>query len=156
MATSVSWLGLTLCLLVLALAGINAESATTSEAAYRAMRLFSDWLLLPLSLTTAVTGLVLALGSKWGLARYRWVWIKFWLTLALILATVAFFRTGIDSAVTAVDAGRAVENPDDLVYPPVVSGLGYLFMTALSVLKPWGLTRRGQRLRRNGRPAGRG
>ena len=35
----------------------------------------------------------------------------------------------------------------DLVVAPSVATATYLFITAISVLKPWGLTRRGRRLR---------
>ncbi|MET4927654.1 hypothetical protein P3L51_35755, partial [Streptomyces sp. PSRA5] len=38
--------------------------------------------------------------------------------------------------------------PDiSLVAAPSVATAAYLFMTVISVLKPWGLTRRGRRLR---------
>ncbi len=37
--------------------------------------------MVPVALLALVTGLVLALGTPWGLARHRWVWTKFWLTL---------------------------------------------------------------------------
>ena len=57
-----------------------------------------------------------------------------------------------------VAAGQAVSDPASLVAPPVVSGSLYLFMTAISVLKPWGPTRRGRRMggRRVPAPAGEG
>ncbi|GAB2912099.1 DUF2269 domain-containing protein [Streptomyces mayteni] len=141
---SVGWLGLTLCLLVLGIAGATTDSAATAEAAYRAMKIFGDWLIAPLALTTFGSGLVLSLGTPWGLARYRWVYAKFWLTLGAGLASLFLFRAGIDNAAAEVAAGRAASDPSALVAPPVVSLSLYLFMTAISVLKPWGPTRRGR------------
>ncbi|TDC76205.1 DUF2269 domain-containing protein [Streptomyces hainanensis] len=141
---SVGWLGLTLCLLVLGIAGATTGSAATAEAAYRAMNIFGDWLIAPLALTTFASGLVLSLGTPWGLARYRWVYAKFWLTLGAGLASLFLFRAGIADAAAEVAAGRAVSDPAALVAPPVVSLSLYLFMTAISVLKPWGPTRRGR------------
>ncbi|MDT0320135.1 DUF2269 domain-containing protein [Streptomyces millisiae] len=144
---SVGWLGLTLCLLVLGIAGATTDSAATAEAAYRAMKIFGDWLIAPLALTTFASGLVLSLGTPWGLARYWWVYVKFWLTLGAGLASLFLFRAGIDDAAAEVAAGHPVSDPASLVAPPVVSLGLYLFMTAISVLKPWGRTRRGRAAR---------
>jgi hypothetical protein len=111
------------------------------------MKLFADWLLLPLAFLTLVSGLVLSLGTPWGLARHRWVYIKFWLTLATTTATVFALRPGVGSAITAVSAGGPLPDAGDVLFGPIVSLSAYLFMTVISVLKPWGLTRRGRRLR---------
>ncbi|MFE1769910.1 DUF2269 domain-containing protein [Streptomyces sp. NPDC059008] len=145
-AVSVSWLGLTLGLLTLSVTGFTAGSPETAAVAYRAMKIFSDWLVLPIALVTLVSGLVLSLGTAWGLARHRWVFIKFWLTLVTVLLTVFSLRPGIDQLAAEAAAGSAV--PDvGLVVAPAVATATYLFITAISVLKPWGLTKRGRRLR---------
>ncbi|GGQ12979.1 hypothetical protein GCM10010279_20890 [Streptomyces mutabilis] len=117
------------------------------EAGVRAMKLFADWLLLPLALLTLVSGAVLALGTPWGLARHRWVFTKFWLTLATTTATVFALRPGVNAAVTEVAAGGPLPDAGDVLFGPVVSLSAYVFMTVLSLLKPWGLTGRGRRLR---------
>ncbi|WP_369194696.1 DUF2269 family protein [Streptomyces djakartensis] len=142
---SAGWLGLTLGLLALGATAATTGSAATVEASVRAMKLFADWLLLPAAFLTLLSGLVLSLGTKWGLARYRWVYTKFWLTLATITATVFALRPGVDSAVAAVTAGGPLPDAGDVLFGPVVSLSAYAFMTVISVLKPWGKTRRGTR-----------
>ncbi|MEV5043958.1 DUF2269 domain-containing protein [Streptomyces griseoincarnatus] len=152
---SAGWLGLSAGLLALGVAA-NTGSPVTVEAAVRSVQLFADRLLLPIALLTLGSGLVLALGTPWGLARHRWVWTRFWLTLATTTATVFALRPGVNDAVAAVSAGHALPDGGDVLAGPVVSLSAYLFMTAISVLKPWGATRRGRRLReaaRKGRPA---
>ncbi|MGI5469834.1 DUF2269 domain-containing protein [Streptomyces sp. CA-132043] len=170
---SVAWLGLTLGLLALGIAaaaaaaedGASGSTGTTSgagasstagtssaavdlaRAAYRSMKVFVDWLIVPLALLTLVTGLVLSLGTPWGLARHRWVVTKFWLTLGAVAATVFALRTQVNSAAAAVTAGRPVPPEVDLVAAPAVALTLYVFLTAVSVLKPWGPTARGRRLR---------
>ncbi|MCX2179133.1 DUF2269 domain-containing protein [Streptomyces sp. SKN60] len=140
-AVSVAWLGLSLGLLTLGLTAYTTQDPSLTQAAYRAMKVFADWLLAPVALVTFGSGLVLSLGTPWGLARHRWVWIKFWLTLATAAATIFALRPEIAHA-------AAAGVPDSsLVGAPVVSTTAYLFMTAISVLKPWGLTRRGRHLR---------
>ncbi|MDN3290154.1 DUF2269 domain-containing protein [Streptomyces thermocarboxydus] len=148
---SAGWLGLSAGLLALGLAANTTGSAATLEAAVRSMRLFADWLLLPVALLTLVSGLVLALGTPWGLARHRWVWTKFWLTLATTTATAFALRPGVNEAVAAVSAGGPLPGGGDVLFGPVVSLSAYVFMTVISVLKPWGLTRRGRRLRQAAR-----
>ncbi|WP_369169108.1 DUF2269 domain-containing protein [Streptomyces sp. R28] len=142
-----SWLGLTLGLLALGITAATTGAAATVEASVRAMKLFADWLLLPVAFLTLVSGLVLSLGTPWGLARHRWVYIKFWVTLATTTATVFALRPGVNSAVAAVAAGGPLPDAGDVLFGPIVSLSAYVFMTVISILKPWGLTRRGRRLR---------
>ncbi|MFD7321320.1 DUF2269 family protein [Streptomyces sp. NPDC059875] len=140
-AVSVAWLGLSAGLLTLGITAWTTGDPSLTAASYRAMKVFADWLLAPVAVTTLVSGLVLSLGTPWGLARHRWVWIKFWITLATAAATVFALRPEIEHA-------AAAGVPDaSLVAAPAVSTTAYLFMTAISVLKPWGLTRRGCRAR---------
>ncbi|WP_435854993.1 DUF2269 family protein [Streptomyces massasporeus] len=141
---SACWLGLSLGLLALGITAATTGSPATVEASVRAMKLFADWLLLPVAFLTLLSGLLLSLGTKWGLARYRWVYTKFWLTLATTTATVLALRPGVNSAVTAVAAGGPLPDAGDVLFGPVVSLSAYVFMTVISVLKPWGKTRRGR------------
>jgi hypothetical protein len=145
---SVGWLGLTLGLLVLGITGAATGSPETAAAVYRSMKIFGDWLVVPISLLSLTTGLVLSLGTPWGLARHHWVHVKFWLTLAATGASIFALRATIDAAATAVSrgSGTAATAPS-LVAAPSVALTLYVFMTAISVLKPWGLTTRGRRLR---------
>ncbi len=102
---SAGWLGLSLGLLALGVTAATTASPGALEAGVRAMQLFADRLLLPLALLTLLSGVVLALGTPWGLARHRWVFTKFWLTLATTAATAFVLRPAVDSAAEAVAAG---------------------------------------------------
>ncbi|MEV4333868.1 DUF2269 domain-containing protein [Streptomyces sp. NPDC049597] len=143
-AASAGWLGLTLGLLALALTAFTTGSVPAIEASYLSMKVFTDWLVLTLAFLTLFSGLVLSLGTKWGLARHWWVFIKFWLTLATTTASVLALRPGVNEAAGSVASGAVVADPRDLVMGPAVSLAAYLFMTVISVLKPWGTTRRGR------------
>ncbi|WP_447038587.1 DUF2269 family protein [Streptomyces sp. DSM 118878] len=141
------WLGLTLGLAALALTALVTESPAATEAAVRSMKVFSDWLVLPLAVLTLLSGLLLSVGTPWGLARHRWVYTKFWLTLITTAASAFALRPGINETVTTVAAGEPITDAAGLIAGPLVSLAAYAFMTVLSVLKPWGLTRRGQKQR---------
>ncbi|CAM5490363.1 hypothetical protein SATRM34S_03511 [Streptomyces atroolivaceus] len=75
-----------------------------------------------------------------GLVRHRWVWTKLWLTMITTGLSIFSLRPGIEAA--ARGTTRV-----DLVVAPSVAAATYVFITAISVLKPWGPTRRGRRLR---------
>lgn len=146
-AVSVSWLGLTVGLLALGITAYTCADASVTEAAYRSMKVFGDWLVIPIGLLTLISGVVLSLGTHWGLARHRWVWVKFWLTLDTLAASALALRPQINGA-------AASGHPDlSLVSAPTVASSAYFFMTAISVLKPWGLTARGREYRDQRRTA---
>lgn len=86
------------------------------------------------------------MGAWWGLAGYRWVHTKFWLPLITVLLSVFLLRPGISRL--AAEAGAGVPAPDiSLRVAPSVATVTCLFLTADSVLKPWGPAKRGCRLR---------
>ncbi|WP_046494293.1 hypothetical protein [Streptomyces odonnellii] len=140
-ATSVSWLGLTLGLLTLGVTAYTTDAPATTQASYDAMKILANWLIVPVALLALVSGLVLSLGTPWGLARHWWVSIKLWLTLITFVATVFALRPTINQA-----AVLGIPNTS-LIAAPTVASSAYFFMTAISVLKPWGPTRRGRRHR---------
>ena len=66
----------------------------------------SGWyVLLPLAVATVVTGLLMALGTKWGLFRHYWVLISFLLTC--FAATILILH--MPSVSSAADVARRAE-----------------------------------------------
>ncbi|GAB2741187.1 DUF2269 domain-containing protein [Kitasatospora kifunensis] len=144
--SSVSWLALMLCLLTLGTAGLTTRDAETLRSAYRAMQLLGGVLILPLSLLTLVSGLILSLGTPWGLFRFRWISTKFWLTLAAAAASLFAFTARLNEAahvvaqhptgpISAMNLGFIRYN---LVIIPAVALIVYTSNVVLSVVKPWG------------------
>ncbi|MGW4112644.1 hypothetical protein ACWEFJ_17380 [Actinosynnema sp. NPDC004786] len=131
--TSVGWLGVTIGMLVLALAAFDAPQL------YQAMSLLGDAVVLPLALAALVTGVVLSLGTKWGLVRHKWVLAKFALTVVAVVATTFSLRSALHEAADGV-VGTA---GGDVLTAACVSLTLYTVNTALSVFKPWGRTRWG-------------
>ncbi|AUG79423.1 hypothetical protein CFP65_4695 [Kitasatospora sp. MMS16-BH015] len=155
--SSVGWLGLMLCLLTLGLAGLLTDRAETLRSAYRVLPLLGDALVLPLSLASLLTGLVLSLGTPWGLFRYHWVTVKFWLTLAATAASAFALTARLHEAARLVErhpTGGIAElhlgsTRYELVIIPAVALSVYLAEVVISVAKPWG-----RRRSRRGRPTG--
>ena len=87
----------------LAVAGLSSQDAEMMRAAYLAMGLTAWFVIVPLSFASLVTGLVQALGTKWGLFRRYWVLVKFLIaifaTIVLLIHTQPGRRSGRDDIV---------------------------------------------------------
>src|ERR671914_2991648 len=82
---STGWIGGVVAYLALAVAAVTTQDADTVRATWIGMELTGWFAIVPLALASLLTGLVMALGTKWGLFRHYWVLISLALT---ILATV--------------------------------------------------------------------
>ena len=141
--TSVGWLGLDLGLLALGVTGRWFTPGDGELGVYRAIDLLGYAVVLPVALVAAVSGVVLSLGTYWGLLRYRWVVIKLVLTLVALVATVFALLPQMDRAVANCLAGGGPgASGNSLVAAPIVAGVLYTTATALSVYKPRGSRRR--------------
>jgi hypothetical protein len=158
---SVGWIGAVVAYLALGVAAANAQDAQTVRAAWIAMELTGWFAIVPLALASLLTGLVMALGTTWGLFRHYWVLISFVLT---IFATVVLLFHMPDVSLMAAVAREAEGESlngvsrhlyarlgdSDLLHP----GLGLVVLLVIQVLnvyKPRGMTRYGQRKQREQR-----
>ncbi|MFG2000774.1 hypothetical protein ACGFNU_16680 [Spirillospora sp. NPDC048911] len=137
---SITWLGLDIGLLTLTITGLATEDPQTLRAAYISMRLFGDLLLIPAGLLTLLTGLVLSLGTHWGVTRHWWVLAKVVLTLTAVTLTIFSLRPGLHEAAEAAIATPLDDGGPDSLAPPIVSLTMYVTMVVLSVFRPWSRT----------------
>jgi hypothetical protein len=145
-ACSVGWLGAVAGFLVLSIAGLTSHSAEIVRAAYLAMNLIGQFLIVPLSLAALVSGLVQSLGTHWGVFRYYWVTAKFALTVGATLLLVLHQFTAVAGAAGLVSGVSANSVRDaelrrvgiQLVADASLAIGVLLTATALSVYKPWG------------------
>src|SRR6266487_7208905 len=82
---SVGWIGVVVAYLALGVAAVTTQEAQTVRAAWIAMEVTGWYVIVPLALASLLSGLVMALGTPWGLFRHYWVLLSLVLT---ILATV--------------------------------------------------------------------
>ena len=152
--SAVSWIGVDLVMGVLSFRGLSTDDPQTLATAYGGLAMFCVPLLLTLGLLTLTTGVVLGLGTRFGLVRHWWVVAKLVITVVLcVLVLVALQPTLADAAAqTAVVDGtlpaRLTDVRRNMIFPPLVSTSALLFASWLSVYKPWGVTRRGRRFLR--------
>lgn len=130
------------------------------RAAYIAMERIAWFVIVPFAFTSLITGLVMSLGTKWGLFRHYWVLAKFLInSLAVILLLL---HTRLISVVanaaaegtlsTANLGGRRIQ----LVAVAGAALLALFVATTLPVFKPRGMTPYGQRKQQNRSETSRG
>ncbi|WP_198025347.1 hypothetical protein [Brachybacterium phenoliresistens] len=144
-----TWLGMDVVLGILVAAALRADGPTSAVMA-RAIGVFVGLPLVAAAVATLVSGIVLGLGSKYGLLRYWWVGVKLVLTVVLTVLVIVVLVPSVaelaEAAAASQEAGGAGSArfvfDRQLIYPPVVSTAALLFAAAISVIKPWG--RRGR------------
>jgi len=72
-ASAGAWLGVDVAMAVLIVTALVADDPATKALSYRALELVAVVPLLACGLVCLLTGIVLGLGSRWGLVRYWWV-----------------------------------------------------------------------------------
>lgn len=143
---AVGWIGAVLAYLALGVAAVTTEEVETVRAAWTAMEVTGWYVIVPLALASILTGLIMALGTKWGLFRHYWVSISFVLT---VFATVILLLHMPSVTATAelaqeTEGARLEALGGDLGHPSI--GLVVLLVVqVLNVYKPPGLTRYGWR-----------
>lgn len=149
---SLGWIGAVVGYLVLGAAAVTSRDAQTVRAAWIAMELTGWYAILPLAGGALVTGLVMSLGTSWGLFRHYWVVFTFGLTLVCTAVLVFHMPTVSAGAAIARHADPAVlfALGGDLFHP-AVGLLVLLVITWLNMFKPKGLTRYGWRRQREPR-----
>jgi hypothetical protein len=137
-----SWLGIDVVVAVLVGVGWFADDPAQRGAAYQALGWFVVWPMLTAGLVSLASGVVLGVGSKYGLLRYWWVAVKLVLNLVLCTLIVVALRPGMPEVVAhgqAIAAGAASDFDAALLFfPPAVSLVALTVATALAVFKPWG------------------
>jgi hypothetical protein len=143
---SIGWIGAVFVYLALGLGAATSEDVQTVRAAWAAMEITGWYVIVPLALASLLTGLVMALGTKWGLFRHYWVLISFALTVLATVVLLLHMPTVSSMADVAQEAeGATLEGlGGDLLHPGV--GLGILLVVqVLNLYKPTGMTRYGWR-----------
>lgn len=149
---SVGWIGAVVAYLILGVAATTSRDIQTVRSAWTAMELTGWYAIVPLALASLVTGVVMALGTKWGLFRHYWVLFSFVLTVfatVILLLHMPTVSSTADNAQRAEGAGLEALG-GDLFHP----GVGLVLLLGVQVLnlyKPQGLTRYGWRKQQEAR-----
>lgn len=147
---SVGWIGMILAMDSMAAAAAITDAPDTQRAVFEMMLLLDELYLGLMSFFALLTGLLGAVGTMWHLLRRRWVATKFYLTLAIMCLGFGYNHPLISKGNHLVHTGAPVSTVRDSAAIPLVVGATIpvtllVFMTLVSLYKPWGLTRYGRR-----------
>ena len=143
---SVGWIGAVVAYLALGVSAVTSQDMQTVRGAWIAMELTGWFAIVPLALASLLTGLVMSLGTPWGLVRHYWVLITLALTILCTVILLLHMPTVSHLAGMArqADGAQLRELGGDLLHP----GIGLLVLlviTVLNVYKPRGMTPYGWR-----------
>jgi len=150
---SLGWIGAAFAYLALGIAAGTSHDQLIIRTSWLAMDLVGWYVVVPLAIASLLTGILMSLGTRWGLLRHYWV------VIALVLTTIAaiVLLLHMPAVSTAAEAARYADDAGlqalggDVIHP----GLGVLVLLTVAVLnvyKPRGVTRYGRRSSSGGAP----
>lgn len=146
LTVSMGWIGAAGAYWALAFWVAFSQNAKTVSAGWMAMEIIGWSVLVPLSAATVLTGLLMSVGSPWGLFRHYWVVISLVVT---VVATGVLILHMPDVSLAAAAAQKPGAGGLDHVGSDLFhSTLGIATLVGVAVLniyKPRGLTRYGWR-----------
>lgn len=147
-AASVGWLGAVAGFLPLAVMALGSSDERAVRSAFLGMALMGRLVIVPLSLASLLTGLVVSLGGPWGLFRHYWVMAKLAINI-LSIAILLKYMQSLNRLAALAESGVAPRDPSSVLHASLALA-ALLTATALSVYKPWGLTPYGSKQQERG------
>jgi hypothetical protein len=142
-SVSVALIGVTGSVLILALTAASADRAGDAHALYSSAQTLAFALAIPFSLTSLATGIVLGLGTRWGVLTYWWVASKLALQLAIIVIGALVVRPSVQALIDRAADGRPLGAARwELAIAGAANLTFAVTAVALAVFKPGGRLRR--------------
>ncbi|MGH2641620.1 MAG: DUF2269 domain-containing protein [Actinomycetota bacterium] len=148
LALSIGWIGAVAAYLALDVATATSQDTTTLRASYLGMESIARYVIIPLAVSSLLTGLVMSLGTKWGLFRHYWVLISFTLTViatAVLLVEMSMISSFADMAADPATPSEHLRAMPSTLVHSVGGTIVLLVILVLNVYKPQGMTRYGWR-----------
>ena len=145
---SVGWIGAVAAYIALDVTAAASRDPQTLRAGYLGMDLIARSVIVPLALAALITGLIIALGTKWGLFRHYWVLIS--LVLTTLSTVVLLIETQTISTLAELAASPSTSDDElrslgSTLAHSIGGSLVLLSVLVLNMYKPRGLTRYGWR-----------
>jgi|HigsolmetaAR201D_1030396.scaffolds.fasta_scaffold02078_11 uncharacterized membrane protein len=122
--------------LAVAIRGATTDDPALAHASYEMLRMFAFVFGVPLSFAALLTGILLGLGTRWGVFRYRWVIAKLLLIVSVIAVGALVLRDGMDSMLSGQGGAEG-----QLVAGAAYDVLALSIAVTLGVFKPGGRRR---------------
>lgn len=150
--SSIGWLGAVAAFLALAVEGLLSPGARTACAAYIAANVIGLFVIVPMSITSLLTGFAEAASTPWALLRHYWVLLKLSITIVSIVLLLVHMQpvTLLARAAMATPPSVAALGKlrVQLIADSSLALLALLANITLAMYKPAGLTPYGRRKQR--------
>lgn len=141
---SVGWFGAIAVFVVLAVTGITSTNVQLARSSYLAMELSGWFVIVPFCIASLITGIIQALGTRWGLFKHYWIIVKLILTLFATVALLLHMKPiGELSHSASGNLNFTGALPDLKLQILANAGAAFLLLITIitiSVFKPWGKT----------------
>ena len=146
LTASLGWVGAAMAYVALGISSMRTMDPELVRSTWTAMELVGWAVLVPLALASLVTGVVISVGTPWGLFRHYWVLISLGLT-TLATAILVLHMPSVTATARMAresDGAQLAQLGGDLGH--AMGGLVVLLViTTLNVYKPHGMTPYGWR-----------
>lgn len=141
---AVGWFGVVVAKLILEITAATTRGQGLARAAYLFMEAFDRAVFPPAALATLLTGIVLSVGTAWGLFQHYWIVVKLVLAVAVIVTGVAFVGAWTQEVVAAVSGPAAdAATSDDVGSASVLIGAAVAHLLMLGAATAISITSRG-------------
>ncbi len=145
---SVGWFGAVAVFLALAITGLTSNDSQLVRSSLVAMKLSAWLVIVPFCLASLFTGIIQAVGTKWGLFKHYWIIVKLFLTVAsTVLLLLHMQPINYLASVATVSSFTATQYAGQLIDVTSKAGAALLVLiatTTISIYKPWGRVQRNQ------------
>ena len=146
-----AWIGAGVCMFLLNFVARPNDSHDL-YVVMAALRLIDDWMIIPAAVGSLLTGLLLSWLTPWGFFKWRWVTVKWGLTVIMTLFGVFYLSPWLHEMadITVSDPIGVLHNETFLAKRWLLSlsggpmFLAMFFLVFISVIKPWSARSKGK------------
>lgn len=139
---SLGWFGAVAVFFVLAITALISTNTLSVRSAFIAMETSAWFVVVPFCIASLTTGILQALGTKWGLFKHYWIVVKLLITTGMTFLLLLHMQPISYLAGIAKDvSSENIQNSKELIDLITKSGAAMLVLiviATISVYKPWG------------------
>jgi len=140
------WFGVALAMVLMAIANLKTSNGDELYAINAMVKLLDDFVIIPMAVTSALTGTLLCWLTVWGFFKFYWVIIK-WITTTTLIIFGTFWLGPWTNSMTTISDGeraKALTNPlfmfdtHGVIVGGAIQVISLLAIIFISIIKPWG------------------
>ncbi len=145
-----AWIGTALSIVLLGFVKSHTPNGDELYAFNASIKLIDDFIIIPAALGSLITGLLICWLTNWGFFKFKWIIVKWILTIAQILFGTFYLGKWTNGATAITDMERAMslQNQNYLYFRDMSNYFGsaqaflLIVVIFISVFKPWGVKKK--------------